>query len=63
MLTAAIGDALELLREAPGCRLVRMSGSGATVFGLFEDCAAAAAAAKLIRRAKPDWWVKGTSLR
>ena len=63
MLTAAIGDALKLLREAPGCRLVRMSGSGATVFGLFEDCAAAAAAAKLIRRAKPDWWVKGTSLR
>jgi 4-diphosphocytidyl-2-C-methyl-D-erythritol kinase len=62
-LAPLIGEALERLREAPGCRLARMSGSGATVFGLFDDCAGTAAAARLIRRAKPDWWVKGTSLR
>ena len=35
----AIGEALGLLRRQPGCRLARMSGSGATVFGLFDDCA------------------------
>jgi 4-diphosphocytidyl-2-C-methyl-D-erythritol kinase len=62
-LAPAIGEALALLRQAPACRLARMSGSGATVFGLFEDCAASAAAAKLIRRTRPGWWVKATSLR
>lgn len=62
-LAPVIGEALGQLCEAPGCRLARMSGSGATVFGLFDDCAATAAAAKLIRRARPGWWVKGTSLR
>jgi 4-diphosphocytidyl-2-C-methyl-D-erythritol kinase len=62
-LAPVIGEALQLLRGTPGCRLVRMSGSGATVFGLFDDCAGAAAAARLVRRARPNWWVKGTSLR
>jgi 4-diphosphocytidyl-2-C-methyl-D-erythritol kinase len=58
-----IGDALGLLRQTGGCRLARMSGSGATVFGLYDDCEAAAAAAKAVGRARPDWWVKATSLR
>jgi 4-diphosphocytidyl-2-C-methyl-D-erythritol kinase len=58
-----IGEALGLLRQTRGCRLARMSGSGATVFGLYDDCEAAAAAAKAVRRARPDWWVKATSLR
>jgi 4-diphosphocytidyl-2-C-methyl-D-erythritol kinase len=58
-----IGDALGLLRRTRGCRLARMSGSGATVFGLYDDCEAAAAAAKAVGRARPDWWVKATSLR
>ncbi|EIM26072.1 4-(cytidine 5'-diphospho)-2-C-methyl-D-erythritol kinase [Microvirga lotononidis] len=58
-----IGEALGLLRQTAGCRLARMSGSGATVFGLYVDCAAAAEAAKDIRRARPGWWVKDTLLR
>jgi 4-diphosphocytidyl-2-C-methyl-D-erythritol kinase len=58
-----IGDALGLLRRTRGCRLARMSGSGATVFGLYDGCEAAAAAAKALGRARPDWWVKATSLR
>jgi 4-diphosphocytidyl-2-C-methyl-D-erythritol kinase len=62
-LAPVIDDALKLLRQTPGCRLARMSGSGATVFGLFDDCAASATAAKQIRRARPDWWVKATVLR
>jgi 4-diphosphocytidyl-2-C-methyl-D-erythritol kinase len=62
-LTPAIGEAVALLAHTAGCRLARMSGSGATVFGLFETCAGAAAAARLIRAARPGWWVKGTSLR
>ena len=58
-----IGEALGLMRETDGCRLARMSGSGATVFGLYEDCEAAAKAAQEIRRLRPEWWVKATSLR
>jgi 4-diphosphocytidyl-2-C-methyl-D-erythritol kinase len=58
-----IGDALGLLRRTRGCRLARMSGSGATVFGLYDDCEAVAAAAKAVGRARPEWWVKATSLR
>jgi 4-diphosphocytidyl-2-C-methyl-D-erythritol kinase len=59
----AIGEALAALGAAPGCRLARMSGSGSTVFGLFDDGAAAAHAAGALRRAQPGWWVKATSLR
>ncbi|MBF9195465.1 4-(cytidine 5'-diphospho)-2-C-methyl-D-erythritol kinase [Microvirga terrestris] len=58
-----IGEALSLMRETDSCRLARMSGSGATVFGLYDDCEAAAKAARQIRHLKPDWWVKATSLR
>jgi 4-diphosphocytidyl-2-C-methyl-D-erythritol kinase len=62
-LCPAIGDAIVALGSAPGCRLARMSGSGATCFGLFDDCRASAAAAKGLARAHPDWWVKATVLR
>ncbi len=58
-----IGEALGLMRETDGCRLARMSGSGATVFGLYDGCEAAARAAQKIHRLRPDWWVKATSLR
>ena len=51
-----IGDALAALRAEPGCRLARMSGSGATCFGLFARQDAAHAASRLTAR-RPDWWV------
>ena len=51
----AIGDVLDALRGAPGCRLARMSGSGATCFGLFDDEGAASRAAQSL--ARPPWWV------
>jgi 4-diphosphocytidyl-2-C-methyl-D-erythritol kinase len=62
-LQPLIGEVLSLMRETPGCRLARMSGSGATAFGLYDDCQAAAEAAKQIRGVRSDWWVKATSLR
>lgn len=62
-LAPVVTDALNALRAAPAVRFVRMSGSGATVFGLFDDCRAAARAAKSIRAAYPEWWVKPTVLR
>ena len=62
-LAPVIDEALVRVRETPQCRLARMSGSGTTVFGLFDDAAAAAAAANLLARARPAWWIKPTTLR
>lgn len=59
----AIGEVLSALSALSGCRLARMSGSGATCFALFDDCRASAAAAKLLAHGRPDWWVKPTVLR
>lgn len=50
------------LRDAKGCQLARMSGSGATVFGLFDSRGNAQEAARLIALKNPDWWVKKTKL-
>ena len=58
--TPGIAEALTAMRAAPGCRLTRRSGSGATVFGLFEDAAAAENAAVTLRR--PGWWVRSCLL-
>ncbi len=43
-----------------GARLVRMSGSGATCFGLFDDRDTLQAAAAGLRKAHPDWFVAET---
>jgi 4-diphosphocytidyl-2-C-methyl-D-erythritol kinase len=59
----AIGEALDRIRALPGCRLARMSGSGATCFGLFSNCHEAAAAARQLKAQKPEWWIEPTVLR
>jgi 4-diphosphocytidyl-2-C-methyl-D-erythritol kinase len=61
-LQPAIADVLAALRGLSGCRLARMSGSGATCFGLFDSRRRAAAAAQELRAAHPDWWVRATVL-
>lgn len=60
--TPVIADVLELLAELPGCRLARMSGSGATCFALFDDCRASTVAARTLARRQPGWWIKPTVL-
>jgi 4-diphosphocytidyl-2-C-methyl-D-erythritol kinase len=62
-LAPAIVAVIEALHAQPGCRLARMSGSGATCFGVFDDSPAAARAAQSLRRMRPDWWVVGTATR
>jgi 4-diphosphocytidyl-2-C-methyl-D-erythritol kinase len=42
-------------------QLVRMSGSGATCFGLYETLPEAQKAAKIIKTQNPDWWCVATS--
>jgi 4-diphosphocytidyl-2-C-methyl-D-erythritol kinase len=63
LLAPVVGDVLAILSAAPGCRLARMSGSGATCFALFRDCRSAARARKSILRAHPAWWTKLCALR
>jgi 4-diphosphocytidyl-2-C-methyl-D-erythritol kinase len=58
-LAPAICEALEALR-ATQARFVRMSGSGATCFGLYDTRREAEAAAVGIRRVWPDWFVVAT---
>lgn len=62
-LCPAIADVLALLRGQPGTRLARMSGSGATCFGLFDDARARDAADETVADAAPGWWRMATMLR
>lgn len=62
LLAPAIGAVLAALSAQPGCLLARMSGSGATCFGLFADPLHAAAAARAISAAERSWWVRDTGL-
>jgi 4-diphosphocytidyl-2-C-methyl-D-erythritol kinase len=57
-LLPEICDVLDALARADGCLLARMSGSGATCFGLYPDADLADTAAAAIARANPDWWVQ-----
>ncbi len=55
-----IGQVLDVLGTAQGCALARMSGSGATCFGLFGKQTDAEAAARKINAAFPAWWCEAT---
>ncbi|MEP5633712.1 MAG: 4-(cytidine 5'-diphospho)-2-C-methyl-D-erythritol kinase [Tateyamaria sp.] len=57
-----IAMVLGALEQSGTCRLARMSGSGATCFGLFDRVHKAEAAADAIRAAHPDWWVQSGRL-
>lgn len=61
-MVPVIGDLIARLRETPGCILSRMSGSGATVFGLFGSGAQAHQAAHELRETHPDHWVAAAPL-
>lgn len=58
----AIADALAAAEDLPGVRLVRMSGSGATVFALFGTSAAAASAGRRLAAHRPQWWIAPANL-
>lgn len=60
--TPAIGTALDAVRSQGEARLVRMSGSGATVFGLYADAASAGLAAQDLQGLYPAWWVRQARL-
>ncbi len=53
-LCPPIAEVLAALQSHPDCLLARMSGSGATCFGIFPDQAAATVAAASLKRS--HWW-------
>jgi 4-diphosphocytidyl-2-C-methyl-D-erythritol kinase len=61
-IAPVIAEVLSELRAARDCDLSRMSGSGATCFGLFVSPAAATEAAQALSKKHPKWWVCATTL-
>jgi 4-diphosphocytidyl-2-C-methyl-D-erythritol kinase len=56
-LVPEIATVLGAIGADKTCLLARMSGSGATCFGLYADVDAASAAGALLKRDHPGWWV------
>jgi 4-diphosphocytidyl-2-C-methyl-D-erythritol kinase len=61
-LLPQIRDVLALLAAQAGCALARMSGSGATCFGLFATPWARDLAAAAIGQARPGWWLAASTI-
>ena len=61
-IAPVIGRVLNDLAVQPGVLLARMSGSGATCFGLFADAASATEAVRRLGADRPQWWVAGGTL-
>lgn len=57
-----IQTVLDALIDQEGCRLARMSGSGATCFGLFHSSVHAHAAEQCLRSTNPTWWVRASTI-
>lgn len=55
-----IGSVLEALRRSEGCKLARMSGSGATCFAIMENTEQRDATVAALQADHPDWWVVAT---
>jgi 4-diphosphocytidyl-2-C-methyl-D-erythritol kinase len=61
-IAPVIAEVLGIIAALPDCRVARMSGSGSACFGLFDDEPAAATAAGRLVEAKPEWWVRASSV-
>ena len=62
VLVPQIGQVLGELAVQDGCRLSRMSGSGATCFGLFETASNAREAANRLSANHRNWWICAVTL-
>ena len=61
-IAPVVGEAIELIAAQDACLISRMSGSGATCWGLFADKKAADDAAAAIQNLRPDWWTVATKI-
>lgn len=62
-LEPAVAQTLEALGAAPGIALARMSGSGASCFGLCHSAEDARTAAEALSRAHPEWTVQAVTFQ
>lgn len=58
-----IGTVLSEIEKLEGCLISRLSGSGATCFGLFESIEQVARAGEVLKKHYPEWWTKATFVR
>lgn len=61
-LVPEIADLENLVAATDGCHFARMSGSGATVFGLFATAEDTETAALTLRDARPNDWIKSVQI-
>lgn len=61
-IAPVIDQVLAAVSATDGCALARMSGSGATCFGLYPNEEAAQAATRRLAADHSDWWVSGGNL-
>lgn len=61
-LQPVIGEVLAAMKALPGAFFTRMSGSGATCFGIFPDDDSAERAGATLKLQRPDWWVHADSV-
>jgi len=57
-----IRTALAAIASTPNCHIARLSGSGATCFGLYDTPGAALAAVNKLRQEHPHWWIKAAGI-
>lgn len=60
-LAPEIGEVLTAMASTVECQISRMSGSGATCFGIYPGEDEAHEAARVLRAAHPDWWVEASA--
>ncbi|MBK8175137.1 MAG: 4-(cytidine 5'-diphospho)-2-C-methyl-D-erythritol kinase [Rhodospirillales bacterium] len=61
-LVPTIATVIERLSAMPGVLLARMSGSGATCFGLCADADTASDVSRDLKRRHPEWWIEPASV-
>lgn len=61
-ISPVIGAVLHDIADTPNCHFARLSGSGATCFGVFDTAEAAHAAVNKLLQQHPRWWVVATKL-
>lgn len=61
-ITPVIRDVLAALGRTKGCLLHRLSGSGATCFGIYSTAEDSKAAARALEKSHPDWWVTAADM-
>ena len=54
---------LDAISIEPGCTFARMSGSGATCFGVFDNLGSRNLAVSRLKVSHPGWWVAGADVR